>query len=476
MLAAFVVGYAAVRGPEWYGGTGWGARYLVPVTPFLALWLLPVVQTLLKPGAARWKRLGALLVFAISAGVQLLPVLVPVTLYYQVLGKRQIIPWKEGAWSLRWSPIRVALDLVGDQKAGLAWRYATSQAWLLPAACAALGLAALGWLIWWGRRRAGARMTFIQTTGSLLTGAALTLGIGLYGIRLDPRYYGDFRPTRDLLSALTRQVRPKDVIVLNDDTYAEFFMNYYRLSRPVVYTLPKSPGERVSPEQAPQVESPNPDDLIHPSDTIILAKLAAEHRRLWLVINSSPFITWSVRPVEHYLARHYFPIGEIKSTDTARAVLFDTTPAPPATGPLWPEHRVDAVYGSSIQLVGYDIPGGTTRRPGDVLPLSLVWKALGPVPQDYTVGLFLMSPDGRLLAQRDSYPMNSFDPTGSWRPGSLHRDNQGVQLPLDIPPGAYALWAVLYWWQAPADRLPVTDANGEPVGDHVVLATVLIQP
>ena len=58
-IVSFVVGYAAIRGPDlWHGGLGWGPRYLVPVTPFVALWLLPVAEAL--PQAAPWKRLGAL--------------------------------------------------------------------------------------------------------------------------------------------------------------------------------------------------------------------------------------------------------------------------------------------------------------------------------------------------------------------------------------------------------------------------------
>ncbi|HVO72110.1 MAG TPA: hypothetical protein VMT24_18800, partial [Aggregatilineaceae bacterium] len=87
MLVSFTVGYAAVRGAQtWYGGTGWGARYLVPVTPFIALWLLPVLDSLLKAGTAQWKRISVALVFVISAGIQVLPALVPVHAYYDTLG------------------------------------------------------------------------------------------------------------------------------------------------------------------------------------------------------------------------------------------------------------------------------------------------------------------------------------------------------------------------------------------------------
>ena len=180
--------------------------------------------------------------------------------------------------------------------------------------------------------------------------------------------------------------------------------------------------------------------------------------------------------MEYYLARHYFPVYEVAPSDLARAILFDLTSAPPATATHWPEQTVDAVYAENIRLVGYDIPGGTTRQPGDVLPVSLLWQALDSVPQDYTVALFLLAEDGMPVAQHDTFPAYYFEPMTTWRPGSLHRDNHGVQLPDSLPPGEYELWAVLYYWETPNDRLPATNAIGESIGDHVVLNTITVQP
>ncbi|MBN1203280.1 MAG: hypothetical protein JXJ20_15640 [Anaerolineae bacterium] len=477
MLLAFTFGYAIIRGVKWSGGFGWGARYMVPVVPVVALWLLPLIESLLERGAAWWARLGTGLVFLFSLATQVLAALVPVDRYYAALGQQQAeyTSWLDRAWTLRWFPVRLCLDLLGDQDSDLAWQHAVGRAWLLPVVCGLLVLLALGWLVWWVRRRNGTRAVCALTLGSTTLATALTLGLGLIAIRQDPRYYGDFRPTRDLLSLLDTRLQDDDAVVLNDFTYSEFFMNYYKRLEPVIWTLPLSPGERTSPEQPPERISSNPGDLIHPSVGVTLGYLGQQHDRLWLVINSSPFIPWSVRPVERYLVEHYFPVSEIKSTDTARAVLFDMTPAPPPAALTWPEQRLNATFGDSLRLVGVDIPGGLIRSPGDVLPVSLLWQAVEAAPLDYTVGLFLMSADGQLIAQHDSPPVYNFEHTQSWRPGSYHRDNHGMQLPAAVPPGDYALWAVIYWWQTPGDRLPVTDANGDPLGDHAVLATVTIE-
>ncbi len=472
----FILGYAAVRGSEqWYGGRGWGPRYLVPVTPFIALWLLPICDALIKPDAARWQRLSVGSVALLSASVQLLAALVPIDAYYQTLDAEQVIAWDEGAWSVRWSPIVVSLERLGDQTADIAWRHAVGSAWLLPVLALILAGIALTGLVWWQRRTNASPRTALITFSGLAAATVIALFGGLYAIREDPRYYGDFAPAQNLLDLLEANIQPGDVIVLNNNEYAEFFMNYYKHADPVVYTLPLAPGERFSAEQTPDVESLNPKDLIHPGSTVILNDLATRHDRLWLVINSSPFIPWSNRPAEHYLARHYFPVRDLVATDIARAVLFNTTDAPPASATVWPEQRVEVTFNGTLRLVGADIPGDTLRAPGDVLPVSLLWETLTTPPQDYTVALFLMAADGVLKAQRDSFPNHHFAFTSTWEPGSLQRDNHGLALPDALPPGEYELWVALYWWPEPGARLPVTDAGGNDVGDHVVLTTITVE-
>ncbi|RPJ02653.1 MAG: hypothetical protein EHM39_01365 [Chloroflexi bacterium] len=476
VVVMFVVGYAAVRGPDrWTGGLGWGSRYLVPVTPFLALWLLPVVQGVIEPSAARWKRIAVAPVCMLSAAIQIAAVWVHIDRGYYATLEAEGIAARDAVWNIRWSPIPVTFDLINEVDPDLVWQYVIGTAWLLPALCLLQAGIALGWALWWWHRGVESRRALLLTAASLLISTVLVLGGGLIAIREDTRYWGNFRPARDLLDAFEPRLEPDDVIVLNDFTYSEFFMNYYKRREPEVYTLPQSPGERSSPELEPVIESANPEVLIHPSNTLVLADLAQRHDRLWLVINSSAFIPWSVRPVEHYLARHYFPVSEVGSSDLARAILFDMTPAPAPIGTEWPALSSGATFGESLRLVGLDIPGGTVRPLGDVLPVSLLWETVAPVPQDYTVALFVVSADGTLVAQRDSYPVNSFEPTQSWRPGALHRDNHGLQLPDDLPPGTYELWAAVYWWPEPDQRLPVTGPAGAALGDHVILTTIAVR-
>jgi len=476
-LVFFVSGYAAVRGEKlWYGGLGWGPRYMVPITPFLALWLLPVFERLLEHSARLRARVAVLALLTISVGIQLVSVLVPVHAYYDTLAAHTppIIPWHEGAWAVQWSPIWISLKLLDSTRPDWAWIVTGGQAWVLPLLSTILAAYALTRLIGWFKGRQMQRFS-LAAAFAPVTFILIVLGAGLLSIRHDPRYYGDFAPTRDLLNELNSVLEAGDVIILNNEEYAEFFMNYYKQDTVTVYTLPRSPGERYSPEQPPELESTYPDALVDLSTTVIFGDLSRRYERAWLVIDSSRFVPWSVRPVEHYLARHYFPVSELAPHDIARAILFDLSPAPPPTAPAWPDTITDIIFGNQMKLVGYDLQSGPKAKAGDSLPISLVWQAVTPVSQDYTVALFLMSAEGQLVAQRDSFPVNAFEQTSTWAPGLSIRDNHGIALPDHLAPGRYHLWLAVYWWQAPEQRLPVTNAQGDSLGDHAVLATITIE-
>ncbi len=100
--------------------------------------------------------------------------------------------------------------------------------------------------------------------------------------------------------------------------------------------------------------------------------------------------------------------------------------------------------GDRLRLVGYSPAGPLEVHAGDVLTFSLLWQAERPVEQDYFVFVQLLDQEGRLRAQVDRPPVGGFRPTPTWQPGQLIRDNYGLALPPDLPPGRYQLIAGLY--------------------------------
>jgi hypothetical protein len=123
---------------------------------------------------------------------------------------------------------------------------------------------------------------------------------------------------------------------------------------------------------------------------------------------------------------------------------------PPGAFPL------DVRLGEIFSLAGYSpghadgwgaLEGGRVPRyrPGSVLPLTLHWRALQPLPHDYSVSLRLLNEAGEQLAQVDSqHPVLGTYPTSRWTAGEVVSDYYEIQLGPDIAPGTYRWGVILY--------------------------------
>src|SRR5258708_21044546 len=89
-LISLTFGYSLIQGANWYGGLGWGARYLLPLTPFLALWLLPVIDRLLNRRLPRWTTLLVISIVVESIFIQLIAVSLPLSAYTDYLSAESV--------------------------------------------------------------------------------------------------------------------------------------------------------------------------------------------------------------------------------------------------------------------------------------------------------------------------------------------------------------------------------------------------
>ncbi len=110
-------------------------------------------------------------------------------------------------------------------------------------------------------------------------------------------------------------------------------------------------------------------------------------------------------------------------------------------------------------------------EPGDVVSVGLLWRAVRPIADDYTVFVHLVGPDGRLHGQVDSWPVQGTHPTSEWRPGEEVKDDYEVRLEPDAPAGAYRVEVGLYKLET-MDRLQIHGAEGDPTGDSFVAGTL----
>jgi hypothetical protein len=136
-------------------------------------------------------------------------------------------------------------------------------------------------------------------------------------------------------------------------------------------------------------------------------------------------------------------------------------------------HPVDARFGDSIRLLGFDSPPGSLVQPGDSLPLTLFWRAEQDILEDYTVFVQLLDSDGKLVAQADSLPKDGLAPTMLWHPGEIIADPHVLRLPASLSPGVYQIIAGLYRYRN-LETLPVATSAGSSDDDFVTLTSVKV--
>jgi hypothetical protein len=130
------------------------------------------------------------------------------------------------------------------------------------------------------------------------------------------------------------------------------------------------------------------------------------------------------------------------------------------------QHRQSARLADQVSLLGYDL-SETVAKPGDNLTLTLHWVA-GASRPDYTVFVHLLDGSGKLVAQVDSLPRNGEYPTSVWDQGEYVRDSYQLALPNILPSGSYHIEIGMYQL-ANGQRLPVVNAQGQSLGDSIVL-------
>lgn len=449
MLAAFAVGYAVLSESHWFGGLSAPPRFLIPVVPFIILAALPTLDRILDS-----RRAAVWIVFVALCAYSVWWQLTTASYWWGVYPEQLppaangLVEWAGGLYDPRyWRPV-VLSSLWATWTLDLAWVTIRQPAWGIAfAGFACLGLVGLarGW-----RRSAWiAVMILIVLTGGYL--------VALHAA--DDRYDARNTPLHDLLPIIEAETTANDVILLASPRYQNFFGNAYRGAAGVV-TLPEQPGEQPSPEGAAFVRSANPAMLLTPQTIPLIHRLASERERLWLVVEFSPELAWSVRPVERFMAAHYYPIRQFQTSPTTRLIEFSTAFAPDPYG-FWNADRVtDLVYGGVMNLRGAALPHGTVYTAGDALPISLQWTVSAPSDARYTVALYLRDANGAPVVQNDWQPGFNFAPTDTWTPNLPVWDNRAFDLPADLPSGDYQLWVKVYEFvDGSARDLPVTGAQ-----------------
>ncbi len=129
---------------------------------------------------------------------------------------------------------------------------------------------------------------------------------------------------------------------------------------------------------------------------------------------------------------------------------------------------------NKVALVGYDLDR-TALKPGEALHVTLLWRALAPLAQNYTVFARLLGPDNNAWAAKEAWPQDGAAPTSRWPVGQVIRDSYELVLRPDTPEGIYSVGVGLFLPET-QQNLKVLRARGEQAGNHIVLTRVRVLP
>ncbi len=125
---------------------------------------------------------------------------------------------------------------------------------------------------------------------------------------------------------------------------------------------------------------------------------------------------------------------------------------------LPPADRFLADFGGRVRLLSAGI-----RRESDLIRVELHWQSVAPPTEDTTVFLHVLDATGRLVGQRDGYPLMGLSRPVAWRPGDRWQDLRWLRL----PEGEYWFLVGLYI-VGEGTRLPATDPVGHRFPDDAV--------
>lgn len=137
------------------------------------------------------------------------------------------------------------------------------------------------------------------------------------------------------------------------------------------------------------------------------------------------------------------------------------------------EYPMRVNLGNKVSLLGYNLDSGF--RPGDGIHLTLFWRALDKMEEDYTVFTHLIDEQGTIWGQKDNQPADGFYPTSRWKAGETVRDQYDILISSQSPPGEYQIEVGMYLAEM-GRRLEVSGENNASHSDRVFLQGLQIGP
>jgi hypothetical protein len=129
-------------------------------------------------------------------------------------------------------------------------------------------------------------------------------------------------------------------------------------------------------------------------------------------------------------------------------------------------------FANTVSLIGSEIRTPQVKA-GQQVEVITYWRIATLTDQEDVLFTHVLSgdPNNPVLAQQDLLDVPSY----YWLPGDAFAQVHRFVIPADARPGTYPL-EVGYYTPADQERLPLLDAAGNPIGDHVIIGSVTVTP
>lgn len=128
-------------------------------------------------------------------------------------------------------------------------------------------------------------------------------------------------------------------------------------------------------------------------------------------------------------------------------------------------HETDMNFRDEVTLLGYRVQAETVM-PGEELAVSACWRGNRAIEANYLVFVQLLVDNDLIAAQEDTYHGLGSFPTSFWPVGTVFCDEYHLRVSDTVPAPGPALIAIGLYLPS-GERLPVWDAQGQPISDQV---------
>jgi hypothetical protein len=147
-------------------------------------------------------------------------------------------------------------------------------------------------------------------------------------------------------------------------------------------------------------------------------------------------------------------------------------------------HSLDLRFGEAVLLDGWNArvdgraaPDAATMlvlRPGQVLEYTLFWRADRAVDENYHGFVHLLDHTQQAVRQHDKTAGSLLAPSRLWNAFYTQPDTYRFVIDDAMPGGLYRPTVGLYRFTGDGQRLPITDAGGQPLGAEIALPAVKV--